>query len=184
MAVQTSTRITAQEYYQMPEYARHDLIQLIDGEVIVGVPPVPIHQEIVLATAILLKQMATAAGGQVYIAPVEVYFDEFNSLEPDALYLAPESRCTVEDKRLVGPPELVVEVLSPSSVRHDRTVKFLVYEKHGVREYWLIDPTHRLIEVWRLEGDSFAQQGVYTPADSFASSVLGRDIAASAIFTR
>lgn len=181
MAVQTPARITAQAFYQRPEYAQHDLIQLIDGEVIIGVPPIPLHQQIVLATAILLKQ-AAAAGGQVYVAPVEMFFDEYNSLQPDVLYIAPQSRCIVEDKRLVGPPDLVVEVLSPSTVRHDKTVKFLVYEKNGVSEYWLVDPTHRLLEVWRLEGGSFAQQGVYAPADTFVSQALGQTIAAGALF--
>lgn len=146
--------------------------------------PTPEHQDIAGAAYILLWQTARETGGRAFTAPLDVHFDENSVAQPDALYLAPGSRCVVEEKRLVGPPDLVVEVLSPATVRRDRTVKFLLYERHGVREYWLVDPTHRLVEVWRLEGERYAQQGVYTPTDTFASAALGRDVAASALFER
>lgn len=181
MAVRTRT--TAAEFYNLPEYEEHDLIQLIDGEVIITVPPVPRHQDIVLSTAFVFKLHAKVHGGKAYVAPVQLYLDEYNIYEPDVLYLSPDSRCVVEEKRLVGPPDLVVEVLSPGTAKHDRQKKYLSYERHGVREYWIMDPIHIYLEVWVLRNDAFVKLGTYGPGDAFESTVLsGTTIEVSQLF--
>jgi Uma2 family endonuclease len=180
MAVQAGMRITAEEYYQLPEYQEHDLIQLIDGEVIIGVAPIPRHQTIVGEILVLLTLYARQHGGSAYPAPVEVYLDEYNIFEPDVLYLAPESRCVVEEKRLVGPPDLVAEVLSPSTAKHDREQKFRAYQTHGVGEYWIVDPANLYIEVWTLEAGAFVKLGTFAGSDTFDSPVLnGQAVAVS-----
>lgn len=176
----TQTRITAEAYYQLPEYAEHELMQLIDGEVVIDMPPILRHQEIVIKIIKLLLAVIEARGGHVYTAPTEVYLDAENIYEPDVLYLAPDSVCQMEVKRLVGPPELVVEVLAPSSVQRDRETKFKAYEKHGVREYWLADPLHQALEVFVLgTSGQFARQGLYVPGDVFDSPILGQPVNAS-----
>jgi len=76
-----------------------------------------------------------------------------------------------------GSPDLIVEVISPSTARTDRVVKFSAYERAGVREYWLADPTTHSVEVYALSEDgTFAMAGQYTPGQTLASSVL-RDLA-------
>jgi Uma2 family endonuclease len=181
MAVQT--RITAAEYYQLPQYTEHSLIQLIDGEVVIGMPPIPLHQRIVVKLIALLLNYETRYGGQIYTAPIEVYLDEHNIFEPDVLYLTPETTCVVEEKRLVGAPDLVMEVLSPSTAKHDRERKFRAYEQHGVREYWIVDPSNAYLEVWALQGEKFAKTGTFVAGDTFTSAVLGEQpVTVSAIF--
>ncbi len=85
-----------------------------------------------------------------------------------------DSRCRLgEDGCRYGAPDLVVEVLSPSTAHKDRGVKFDLYEKHGVREYWLLDPEGRYAEVYRRERERFDRVGVFGPGQSWASGVLG-----------
>ncbi len=176
MVESTRTRIHASEYYQLPEYAEHDLIQLIEGEVIVGMPPRTKHQDIVRELLIFLGLYARKSGGKAYDSPIELYLDEQNIYEPDVLYLKPNSRCAVEEKRLVGPPELIVEVLSPSTAKYDRQQKFRAYERHAVEEYWIVDALHNLIEVFVLTDSKFQLQGAYSPDDTFVSLVLGESV--------
>lgn len=183
MVSQSPVRLTAADYYALPEYAQHDLIQLIDGEVILGVPPTPRHQRIVREILLLLTNISRNKGGEAFSSPIEVYLDAHNIFEPDVLYLAAESACKIEEKRLVGAPDLVVEVLSPGTARFDRQQKYQAYERHGVREYWIADPVYDVLEVWRWREGQFVRQGAYAPGDSFESQTLGETIAVGPIFS-
>lgn len=184
MVQPTRTRIKASDYFNMAEYEEHDLIQLIDGEVIIDMPPIPKHQDIVREILVLLTLIARKIGGKAYASPIEVYLDENNVYEPDVLYLAKDSQCTVGEKRLTGAPELVIEVLSPSTARYDRQQKYQAYETHGVAEYWIIDPIHETIEVWILnQNRQFERGGAYADDDSFKSATLGEKIEVKSIFT-
>lgn len=179
----TRTRITATDYYRLPEYEQHDLIQCIEGEVIVGRPPVPKHQAIVGEILFLFMTIARKIGGRAFTAPIEVYLDEHNIFEPDVLYLKPDSRCVVGDKRIIGPPDLVVEVLSPGTAKYDRQQKYQVYERFGVGEYWIVDPLHLVVEVWTLgTHGQFQRQGAFAGTDSFLSRTLGETISIKDIF--
>ena len=182
MAVQPKIRITAIEYYQLPEYTQNELIQLIDGEVIVSVPPIPKHQAIVGEILFLFMTHAKQHGGKAFTAPIEVYFDEHNIYEPDVLYLIPDSTCKVQDKRLEGAPNLIVEVLSPSTAKFDRQEKYQVYEKHKVQEYWIVDPVHETLEVYNFHAGKFARHGAYAANDTFPSQILGISVVVKAIF--
>lgn len=182
MPVPSKIRIQAEDYYQLPIYSQTDFIQLIDGEVITAMPPIPKHQAIVGEILFLLMTIARKLGGKAFTSPIEVYLDEYNIYEPDVLYLTPDSNCMIEEKRLRGAPELVVEVLSPSTAKHDRQEKYMAYEKHGVQEYWIVDPAHETVEVWVSNDGLFERQGVYAKNDSFRSTVLQQDISLEVIF--
>lgn len=182
MAVHPKIRITASEYYQTDAYQEHDLIQLIEGEVIVSVPPIPKHQTIVGEILFLFMTIARQKAGKAFTSPIEVYLDERNIYEPDVLYLTPDSNCQIEEKRLTGAPELVVEVLSPSTAKFDRQEKYQAYEKHGVNEYWIVDPLHEVIEVWNIGENGYVRLGAFAGDDSFDSAVLGESVSVKAIF--
>jgi Uma2 family endonuclease len=183
MVQPTRTRINASEYYELPEYNQHDLIQLINGEVIIGMPPIPKHQDIVREILVMLTLLARKFGGKAYASPIEVRLDDNNVFEPDVLYLAPDSNCTVGEKRLIGAPNLVVEVLSPGTAKFDRHEKYQAYEKHGVNEYWIVDPLYEVVEVWNIGEDGiYVRQGAFAGDDTFTSIVLGESISVKAIF--
>jgi Uma2 family endonuclease len=183
MVQPTRTQITAEQYYQLPEYEQYDLIQLINGEVVIGMPPIPQHQRLVREILYLLTSISRNKGGEALSSPVEVYLDAHNIYEPDVLYLKPASQCVVEQKRLTGAPDLVVEVLSPGTAKYDRQEKYQAYQQHGVREYWIVDPVYTVVEVWTLDADGvFQRQGAFAGEDTFASTTLDEMIPVKAIF--
>ncbi len=183
MAQPTKMRITADAYYQLPAYTETDLIQLIDGEVIIGMPPIIKHQRIVGKILFLLMTIANKIGGEALTAPTEVYLDTHNIYEPDVLYLRPDSDCVVEEKRIKGAPDLVVEILSPSTAKYDREQKYRTYQQHGVGEYWIVDPIHETIEVWTLgEAGLFKRQGAYWADDTFESVMLAEDVPVKGLY--
>ncbi len=178
MSEQVTIRMTAAEYFALPETNQFE--ELLDGDLIVSPPPIPKHQDVVGNTYFTLRQIVP--NGKVFHAPVAVYFDEHNIPEPDVLWVAEGSQCRIMPKRLEGAPDLIVEVLSPATARRDRGKKFALYEKYGVREYWLSDPEAKYLEVYILKEDAFERQGIYGPADSFTSVVLGQAVELKAIF--
>ena len=181
----TRTRIKAGNYYQLPEYEQHDLIQLIDGEVVIGMPPILKHQTIVKKIMALLIQTEASQGGIAFVAPTEVYLDENNVYEPDVVFVTPANLAITQqdEKRIVGAPDLVVEVLSPSTAKFDRQEKYQAYEQAGVGEYWIVDPLHETIEVWTLgESKQFLRQGAYGKTGTFQSVTLGTAVKVKAIF--
>ncbi len=181
----TRTPIKAEDYFQLPEYEQHDLIQLIDGEVIIGMPPILKHQAIVGEILFLLMMIARKNSGKAFTSPVEVYLDEDNVFEPDVLYIKPDNLAITQqdEKRIVGAPNLVVEVLSPGTARFDRREKYQAYERHGVGEYWIVDPIHETIEVWTLEErGKFARQGAYGKTGTFESTTLDTTVTVKVIF--
>lgn len=180
MAEQIKTRITADEFLQLPE--TNLPVQLLDGEVIDMPAPELTHQDCVLNTALLFKQKAVALGGKAYVAPVDVFFDDLNIPQPDVIWLAPDGQCQIiGTQRLSGAPDLIAEVLSPGTAHIDRKRKFRLYEKYGVREYWLIDPRDQLLEVWQHQDGRFVLLDVYTPDETFTSPLIGA-VAVKAIF--
>ena len=184
MAIQSKSRINATTYYDLPEYQQYDLIQLIHGEVIFPMPPIPLHQQIVGEILYLFMTIARKTNSKAYTSPIEVYLDEHNIFEPDVLFLKSDSSCEVEEKRLKGAPDLVVEVLSPGTAKYDRQEKYQVYQKHGINEYWIADPTHQTIEVWTLKAKQFVRQGAYGVDDSFDSITLKETVHLSDIFRK
>jgi Uma2 family endonuclease len=165
------TRMTREEYYQLPE--TNLISHLINGELIEMPSPDIEHQRTVRLLLKLFEKIMGEIGGEAFVAPMDVEFDSENITQPDVFWIAPEGKCKPNAKnRLVGPPDLIVEVLSPSTARIDKTDKFLLYEKHGVREYWIVDPRRKFLEVWRLEANEYAFGGSYGVGETFASSVL------------
>lgn len=185
MAQVTRTRINASDYYQLPEYEQHDLIQLINGEVTLTMPPILKHQLIVKKILSLLTIIEARIGGLAFPSPTEVWFDEHNIFQPDVLYVGADNLAITQqdEKRIVGAPNLVVEVLSPSTAKFDRQEKYQAYEKHGVNEYWIVDPVYEVVEVWNIgENGAYARQGAFADDDTFGSVVLGERISVKAIF--
>lgn len=78
----------------------------------------------------------------------------------------------IKDTNIVGAPDLVIEVLSPSTARNDRSIKFNSYEKAGVKEYWIVDPANMFVEVYELKDTSFQQTGIYEQEDSITVGVF------------
>lgn len=168
MAVQT--HITAKEFLALPE--SNLPTELIHGAIIKSPARTLDHQRLLIRLADLIRRLIPS--GEVFIALVDVYLDDENIVQPDILWVAAESKCvSVEGRYLRGAPDLVVEIFSPGSTRRDKKDKFRLYEKHGVREYWMIDPADKWLEAWQLQVGRYSLIDVFGPGDSLASPLLG-----------
>lgn len=165
-------RKTAADFMDLPEGT---LAELIDGELFMSPTPKTRHQDAVLNLAVLLKSYATRTSlGRVFIAPFDVHLPSGDIVEPDIIYVAKPNLNIVQDW-IRGAPDLLVEVLSPTSIERDRIIKHHLYAQNGVREYWIVDPEARAIEVFSLAGTLYEPNG-YVQADEVMESPLLPDL--------
>jgi len=171
------------DYLRLPDDGKR--YEIIEGIVYVANAPSIDHQFTVSETLFHLKLFVREKQlGQVFTAPLEVHLSETTRpVQPDLLFIRAERQPPPGTQFFEGVPDLVVEVISPSSIRLDRHIKFDLYERVGVAEYWLVDPKARLVEVYTLSNGEYALLGQYTEDDLIESSILtGLQIKASALF--
>jgi len=147
------TKYTYEDYLHMPEDKRFELI----GGVLILVPaPKPKHQKISIRLEFLLMKYNEENNvGDIYHAPTDVYFDEENVVQPDILFVSSNRLDIIEENYIKGAPDLVIEIVSPSSGYYDLVKKKKLYARFGVKEYWLVDPEEKTIEVNLLEENSY-----------------------------
>jgi len=178
MSEQIVERMTAADFLQLPESMQK--IELIAGEVFMPPSPLSDHQRVVIRSLSVLESLVP--NGEVLISPMDVVFDDENVFQPDVFWVAEDSQCVDKGANFVGAPDLIVEVLSPGTALKDRREKFLIYEKYGVGEYWLIDPAAATVEVWTLQEERFMRAGIFGKAESFRSTLLNREVFLKDIF--
>lgn len=142
--------------YQALEVDDNNWYELLNGELVKKSSPSPRHQRTSMKLSSLMHLFASQNNlGVVYCAPIDVFVDEHNVPQPDILFIANAKKHIITDDGIMGAPDLVVEILSPSSIRNDRGIKQRLYQRLGVQEYWIVDPNNNSIEVYRLS------EGVY-----------------------
>lgn len=109
--------------------------------------------------------------GRIYTARFDVHLPSGDVVEPDLIFVATEHGSILQDW-IRGVPDLLVEVVSPDSAERDRIVKRHLYERNGVREYWLVEPAERAVEVLEFSGGRFVSRGYFEEADRVTSGVL------------
>ena len=128
--------------------------ELFDGEAYMSPSPTSRHQRVVLRLAAVI-QAGLPQGAEVFLSPLDVVLAPSTALQPDLLVVRPENAGIVRDV-VRGVPDLVVEVLSPSTEGMDRGLKMETYARHGVPEYWIADAEKEQIEVYRLDRRAMA----------------------------
>ncbi|MCI7790619.1 MAG: Uma2 family endonuclease [Lachnospiraceae bacterium] len=144
---------TAQDYWNLPEGTR---AELIDGQLYAMAPPSRMHQELSFSIARKIADYIDSHNGncKVYPAPfaVNLNADDETYVEPDISVICDKSKLT--DNGCNGAPDLVIEVVSPSSRKMDYSTKNTLYSNAGVREYWIVDPAKERTTVYRYEEDA------------------------------
>jgi Uma2 family endonuclease len=130
------------DYLSLPEEDRRELIR---GRYHVSPSPSTLHQIVVHLLGEALWRVARRTGGVVLVAPVDIVLAEHSVVQPDVVYIASGRREIVKEK-VDGPPDLVVEVLSPQGGWRDRVEKLRLYAEAGVKEYWIADPVQRTFD--------------------------------------
>ena len=165
----------AHEPYTYADYLKWDSperYELIDGEAVLLAAPSTSHQ---LVSAELMRQLANFLEGKnckAIAAPFDVRLFEKEAgspedvdtvVQPDISVVCDKSK--LDERGCKGAPEMVIEIISPGSLRHDRLVKFNLYQRAGIGELWLVDPAGRSIEVFLLRDGSLLPHEVYTIKD-------------------
>ncbi len=145
---------TYEDYARLPEGAPY---QLIGGELVMTPSPIPYHQRISKRIEFLIYEFAEKKKGlgEVLDAPVDVYFEEKETFQPDILFILKDRLNIVGEKKIEAAPDLIVEILSPSTAYYDLRHKKDVYARHCVKEYWIVDPIEKSIEIYENKEGEF-----------------------------
>ena len=166
----TTSRLTYQDYADLEGDERYELM---DGELMLVVSPNEDHQTVSLRLASrMLSFVEDNDLGRVFHAPYDVLFTDTDVVQPDLLFVSKERYHIRTPANIQGAPDLAVEILSPSSSRRDWHDKRELYTRHGVREYWIIDPTNRIVSVLQLRDDMLDLEQTCTEGDTAESLVL------------
>ncbi len=134
---------TVEDYLQLEEGL---LAQLIDGELIMSPAPKPKHQRVLRELFNVLRD--STLDGELFFSPIDLYIDSKNVLQPDLVFISTASKHFISERGIEGPPDLVIEVISPSNSFIDRNIKKRKYLEFGVKEYWIVDPGNETLEIY------------------------------------
>ncbi len=169
MVTETAVRLTYEDYANMPDDERYELI---NGELIMAAAPNELHQRLITG---LIRYFIIAADlglGRAYVAPFDVVLSDYDVVQPDLLFVLKENAHIITRANIQGAPDLVVEILSPSTSRRDWNEKRDLYAKYGVGELWIADPDERVVWVMALRDGEYEVVGKYGDTQTFISPTL------------
>lgn len=179
----TKARLTTYDHYRhLPDDGKQ--YQIIGGELFMTPAPTPYHQEVSLNIATSLRNFVQLHRiGKVYTALIDVILSVTDVVQPDIVFIARERLNIITKKNIVEAPDLIVEILSEHTESIDRKKKFTLYEKHGLKEYWLADPSEKTIEQFVLKENSFQLHASINGNQNLSSVVLDKfTLAADDVF--
>jgi Uma2 family endonuclease len=166
MSLRRPLRYKADAIWDTPDDGNR--YEVIDGALYVTPPPNWGHQYGLGRLFLVVAAHVYERGlGKVVTAPVGVVLDADNGVEPDLVYVSNERLHLISERGVEGAPDLVVEVLSPSTRSKDRGVKLRRYAAAGVPHYWMLDPRTRTLEARRLGTGGYELVGTYSPGAVF-----------------
>jgi Uma2 family endonuclease len=151
----STIKMTARQFLELGEDPPGVRLELVDGEIAVSPSPIPDHAFTVLALGSILKTHIDRDELGMVLPDVDTIFGEHDVRRPDLFYFQKKRMHFIGERAIEGPPDLCIEVLSPSSVRTDRRDKFKQYAAGRVKHYWIVDPKQRTIEAYSLRGGKY-----------------------------
>jgi Uma2 family endonuclease len=163
-------KYTYADYLKTPDDQRYELIE---GDLIMTPSPVTRHQRISRKILIALDKYVTENDlGEVFDAPLDVFLDNENIVQPDILFISKERLDIIGEMNIQGAPDLVIEIISESTAYRDLVQKKKLYARFGVKEYWIVIPEESSIEVYTLKDNVFALHKSYGKDDTLQSLLL------------
>lgn len=171
-------RMSFEEFMSLPEDRRRR--ELLAGWVVREPAPGEWHQATVVNLCWLLRDYIQHTGkGRVYLGPFDIILSRENVVQPDLLFISAGRTGIITEKNVQGAPDLAVEVVSPWSVRKDRSLRFKLYARFGIREYWIVDPPRQTVEVFVPAAPAgagteprYESLGTFAPGEAIRSRVL------------
>ena len=161
---------TATDLAQLPDDGKR--YEVLEGDLAVSPSPNRKHQRVVHHLHTWFTAREEAQDGQVYVAPFDVVLDDSNVTEPDLLFILTEHLHIIKEANVQGAPDLIVEVLSPSTRERDLGVKAHLYARFGVPEYWVVDPDVETLTVYHLTPDGYEVAGPFRSGETIHSTLF------------
>ncbi len=169
---QPAVKLTYEDYCAAPADNRYELL---DGELIMVAAPNIKHESVRSLLGHHLSNFIIDHGlGKLFYAPCDVMLSESDVVQPDLLFVSREREHLLRDgQKVQGAPDLVIEIiLSPSTADRDRGKKLALYGRHGVTEYWLVDPVAETIQIHRLQGEILVPTRTFGREETLRSALL------------
>ncbi len=164
-----------EDVYTYADYMERDegeRVEIINGDLCMMSTPSTLHQQISAALMFQLMSYLNGKKCQAIAAPFAVRLFERHDDKPENVYTVVEPDISVicdadklDEKGCKGAPDMVIEILSPSSARHDKLTKFNLYQRAGVPEYWIVDPVYKTVQVFLLEDGKYTRSEDYFTED-------------------
>jgi Uma2 family endonuclease len=146
--------LTYEDYVLLPN--DRNRYEILEGELSVTPAPSTKHQT---TLANLFKRLAKHVDdhnlGKLFFAPIDLILDPTSVLQPDLLFVSKARQQIITERAIEGAPDLVVEIISPTTSRNDRVTKAQIYARHAVPAYWIVDPQEETVEIYLLEGSGY-----------------------------
>ena len=165
---ESKTKLTYEDYAKTPDDERWELI---DGELIEMASPTVPHQSVDALLGYEFVRLVKQGLGMVFHS-IDVVLSPHNTFRPDLIFVSTERAHVITHANIQGAPDLVVEIRSPSTASLDETTKRELYERYGVREYWLADPEEQTVTVLLLGESGYEVAGIYARGDTLTSPTL------------
>ncbi len=165
LAIDLGENIWAYEdYLKLPVDGK--TYQIIGGNLFMTAAPLVYHQAISRNLGFIIWEFVKEHDmGEEYDAPIDVVFSSVNVVQPDIIYISKERLNIKKEKAIYGAPDMVIEILSPTTREMDVLFKKALYQRFGVREYWLVDPEEKKVEVFFIEGGKYEAKGIFYQHD-------------------
>ena len=157
--VLSTTKMTAEQFLQLGEDPPGIRLELVEGEIALSPSPTPEHSFAEIKLIHLLESHIETHGLGELHHDVDTILSRFTVRRPDILYFSKARTNLIGKKAMQGPPDLAIEIISPSSVEVDRIDKFAQYRDAGVANYWIVDPAEKTIEAFRLRAKKYVSAG-------------------------
>lgn len=167
----TQGQWTYADYAALPDDGQH--YEVVKGVLYMSPAPTPGHQGISFEIAVYLRQFVQMTGlGRVFVAPTDVELGPRDIVQPDVFVLLNKNLGQIGRTRITGAPDLVVEVLSPGTMRHDLREKLDAYARAKVPEYWIVNPSEHVVELLVLEKTGYHSLGAFQDDEVLSSRVV------------
>jgi Uma2 family endonuclease len=161
---------TYEDYAKLPEGER---VELVDGEFFVSPSPRTRHQALLgKLYRILAEWTESHLAGTVFPAPTDVVLSKHDVVQPDIFFISKARLSIITELNIQGAPDFIIEILSPGEEKRDMVIKKALYEKYGVKEYWIVDPDAQTISAYDLKSSRFVLRKTFKTKETIASFVL------------
>lgn len=176
-------RFTYADLRDMPEDGRR--YEVVQGVLCVSPAPKTRHQRISMSLSKLLGRAEDSGFGVALAAPTDVYLDDENGVQPDLVFVRSDHAAIIVEDDVRGVPDLVVEILSPTTRTRDLGAKLRVYARFGVRVYWVVDPEAETVTVFGPGEGGYVQKAVLGHGEMLACDLFpGVEMPVAKVFAR